>query len=123
MHKTLFALALIAIAGATTGGLGSAAPAQSLPPGIAALAPSPPDGPPPDPASVARGTTLYETALNCAACHGVTGRGGPGNAPDVTRSAIAMQPDEGRALAAFLRVGRVDKGMPAVPGLTAAQAA
>jgi hypothetical protein len=34
-----------------------------------------------------------------------------------------MQPDTGRALAAFLRVGRVDKGMPAAPALTDAQAA
>jgi cytochrome c oxidase cbb3-type subunit 3 len=123
MHKTtILILAVIAIAAAADGRLGGA-PAQSPPPGIAARAPSPPDGPPPDPAAVARGTALYETTFNCAACHGVTGRGGPSNAPDVTRSAIAMQPDEGRALAAFLRVGRVDKGMPAVPALTAAQAA
>jgi cytochrome c oxidase cbb3-type subunit 3 len=124
MHKTtLLTLAVIAIAGATDGRFGGAAPRQSPPPGIAVLAPSPPDGPPPDPAAVARGTALYETTLNCAACHGVTGRGGPGNAPDVTKSALAMQPDDGRALATFLRAGRVDKGMPAVPALTAAQAA
>lgn len=122
MHKTTL-LILAVIAGAADGRLGGAAPGQSPPPGIAALAPSPPEGPPPDPAAVARGTALYETTFNCAACHGVTGRGGPGNAPDVTRSALAMQPDNGRALAAFLRTGRVDKGMPAVPALTAAQAA
>lgn len=123
MHKTtLLILAVIAIAGAADGRLGGAGPGQSPPSGIAALAPSPPDGPPPDPAAVARGTALYETTLNCAACHGVTGRGGPGNAPDVTKSALAVQPDNGRALAAFLRAGRVDKGMPAVPALTAAQA-
>jgi cytochrome c oxidase cbb3-type subunit 3 len=120
---TLLTLAVIAIAGAANGRLGGAARGQSPPPGIAALAPSPPDGPPPNPAAVARGTALYETTLNCAACHGVTGRGGPGNAPDVTKSALAMQPDNGRALAAFLRTGRIDKGMPAVMPLTAAQAA
>jgi cytochrome c oxidase cbb3-type subunit 3 len=120
MHKTtLLILAVIAIAGAAAGRLGGAGQV----PGIATLAPSPPDGPPPDPAAVARGTVLYETTLNCAACHGVTGRGGPGNAPDVTRSALAMQFDNGAALASFLRAGRVDKGMPAVPALTAAQAA
>ena len=56
----------------------------SLPSGITALAPSPPSGIPPDPASVARGTVLYETTLACAPCHGLTGRGGPSNAPDVT---------------------------------------
>ena len=87
---------------------------QSLPSGVTALAPSPPAGPPPDPAAVARGTVVYETTLNCAACHGITGRGGPNNAPDLTRSALAMQPDGGRGLAAFLRVGRPDKGMPPV---------
>lgn len=125
MHRrTLLTVAVIAaMAGAADGRLRGAAPGQSTPPGIAALAPSPPDGPPPDPAAVARGTVLYETTLNCAACHGVTGRGGPANAPDVTKSALAMQPDNGRALAAFLRAGRVEKGMPAVPALTAAQAA
>jgi cytochrome c oxidase cbb3-type subunit 3 len=88
--------------------------AASLPSGITALAPSPPAGAPPDPAAVARGTVLYETTLACAPCHGLTGRGGPGNAPDLTRSALAMQPDGGPALAAFLRVGRPDKGMPPV---------
>ena len=68
---------------------------ESLPSGITALAPSPPDGAPPDAASVARGTVLYETRLNCAPCHGLTGRGGPNNSPDLTRSALAMQPDGG----------------------------
>jgi cytochrome c oxidase cbb3-type subunit 3 len=122
-RTTVLTLAVIAAVAGAEGRIGVAARGQSPPAGITALAPSPPDGPPPDPVAVARGTTLYETTLNCAACHGVTGRGGPGNAPDVTRSALAMQPDNGRALAAFLRVGRVDKGMPAVPALTEAQAA
>ncbi len=123
MHRTtILILAVIALAPADGRG-GSAASRQSPPQGIAALAASPPDGPPPDPAAVARGTILYDTTFNCAACHGATGRGGPGNAPDVTRSALAMQPDNGRALAAFLRSGRVEKGMPAVPALTAEQAA
>ena len=90
MHKTtLFTLAVIALAVAADGRVGGTAPGQSPPQGIAALAPSPPDGPPPDPAAVARGAALYDTTLNCAACHGVTGRGGPGNAPDVTKSALA----------------------------------
>jgi cytochrome c oxidase cbb3-type subunit 3 len=88
--------------------------APSLPSGVEALAPSPPLGPPPDAAAVARGTVLYERTFNCAACHGLTGRGGPSNAPDVTLSALAMQPDNGSALAAFIRVGRPDKGMPPI---------
>jgi cytochrome c oxidase cbb3-type subunit 3 len=87
---------------------------QSLPSGIAALAPSPPTGAQPDPTAVVRGTVLYEKTLNCASCHGTTGRGGPSNAPDVTMSALAMEPDNGRGLAAFLQVGRPDKGMPPI---------
>ena len=80
--------------------------------------------PPPDAASVARGTALYETRLSCAPCHGLTGRGGPNNSPDLTRSALAMQPDGGQRLSAFLRVGRPDKGMPPVPApLTEQEAA
>ena len=89
---------------------------ESLPSGISALAPSPPAGAPPDAASVARGTVLYETRLNCAPCHGLTGRGGPNNSPDLTRSALAMQPDGGRGLAAFLRLGRPEQGMPPIAG-------
>ncbi len=97
-------------------------PGASLPSGITELAPSPPSGSPPDPGAVTRGTVLYETSLGCAACHGLTGRGGPNNSPDLTRSAIAMAPDEGLRLGAFLRTGRPDKGMPPVAGtLTASQ--
>lgn len=124
MHKTTpLIFAVLALTGVWGGPRGAASPGQAPAQGITVLAPSPPEGPPPDPAAVARGTALYEITLNCAACHGATGRGGPGNAPDVTKSALAMQPDNGRALAAFLRVGRVQKGMPAIGTLTDLQAA
>jgi len=83
-------------------------------PNVQVSAPSPPTGPQPDPAAVARGTVLYEKILNCAACHGLTGRGGPSNGSDLTLSALAMQSDNGLALAAFIRVGRPEKGMPPV---------
>ena len=109
------AIGSILLAATVAARQGQAPPrAESLPSGIAALAPSPPEGPPPDAAAVARGTALFEATLNCAPCHGTTGRGGPNNAPDLTRSAIAMAPDGGRALAAFLRVGRPERGMPPV---------
>jgi cytochrome c oxidase cbb3-type subunit 3 len=108
-------IALSAVVGVAAGQQGAA---PSLPSGITELAPSPPAGTPPDNAAVARGTRLYEVVGNCAACHGLTGRGGPGNAPDLTRSALAMATDAGRALGVLLRVGRPDKGMPPVPGLT-----
>jgi cytochrome c oxidase cbb3-type subunit III len=83
-----------------------------------------PAGPTPDPAAIARGTVLYEVTLNCAACHGLSGRGGPNNTPDLTASALAIQADGGRGLAAFLQVGRPERGMPPVPvPLTESQAA
>jgi cytochrome c oxidase cbb3-type subunit III len=83
-----------------------------------------PAGPPPDPAAIVRGMLLYEVTFNCAACHGRSGRGGPNNAPDLTASAMAIQPDGGRGLAAFLQVGRPERGMPPVPvPLTESQAA
>ena len=63
--------------------------AESLPSGITALAPSPPSGAPPDAASVARGTVLYETRLGCAPCHGLTGRGGPPRPPGPRPAAAA----------------------------------
>jgi len=85
----------------------------SLPSGITALAPSPPTGPRPDLEAVTRGDDLY-TRLNCTACHGASGLGGPGGAPDLTKSALAMAADSGRSLARFLQVGRPDKGMPPV---------
>ena len=95
----------------------------SLPSGITALAPSPPSGPQPDLEAVARGDDVY-TRLNCTACHGAGGRGGPGGAPDLTKSALAMAPDNGRGLAGFLQVGRPEKGMPPVSvPLTEQQAA
>ena len=111
----------LAVAGAVLLAQGGPPGVESLPSGITALAPTPPAGAPPDTTAVARGTVLYERTLNCAACHGLTGRGGPNNSPDVTKSALAMAPDGGRGLAAFLRVGRPDKGMPPAPAVLSDQ--
>jgi cytochrome c oxidase cbb3-type subunit 3 len=72
-------------------------------------------------ASVARGEALYNQ-LGCVACHGVAGQGGTNNAPDLGRSTLAQISDGGMTLQAFLNVGRPERGMPASPGLTTAQA-
>lgn len=67
--------------------------------------------PPPDPAAVARGRqTFTET---CTACHGADAHGGAFGGSDLAQSAIAVANDGGRALAAFLKVGRPDQRMPA----------
>jgi cytochrome c oxidase cbb3-type subunit 3 len=64
----------------------------------------------PDPAAVARGRQSFTT--NCAACHGVEGRGGGEGATDRTRSSIATAADGGAQLAAFLKTGRPERRMP-----------
>ena len=98
--------------------------AESLPSGITALAPSPPTG-----ATTGRRVCCArdralrnETELRPLSWADRTWRAE--QSPDLTRSALAMQPDGGQRLSAFLRVGRPDKGMPPVPApLTEQEAA
>jgi mono/diheme cytochrome c family protein len=63
------------------------------------------------PPSAARGRQTFAT--NCAACHGPDGRGGVEGATDLTRSPIVLPDDGGMQLAAFLKVGRPERRMPA----------
>jgi mono/diheme cytochrome c family protein len=73
---------------------------------------------PPDPAVLERARGLY--AINCAFCHGSEARGGE-TGPNLLRSAIVLDDQDGDHLLPFLRVGRPDKGMPARPDLTERQ--
>src|SRR5262245_12822373 len=59
--------------------------------------------------AVDRGRELL--IAQCGFCHGSNARGGQ-SGPDLTRSAIVQDDDEGRQLGAFLRIGRPDQGMP-----------
>ena len=102
----------LAMAGAFLLAQGGSPVVESLPSGITAPAPTPPAGAPPDTTAVARGTVLYEPTLNCAACHGLTGRGGTTNSPDLTKSALAMAPDGGRGLAASCAWGAPTRACP-----------
>jgi cytochrome c oxidase cbb3-type subunit 3 len=61
-------------------------------------------------AAVDRGREILVT--QCGFCHGSNARGGSGG-PDLTRSELVQSDEGGRELAAFLRNGRPDKGMPA----------
>jgi cytochrome c oxidase cbb3-type subunit 3 len=70
-----------------------------------------------DPAAVARGNKAY--LGNCAGCHGVAAKGGPG-APDLIRSVLVLDDEKGILIAPVLREGRPDQGMPK-PNLTEAQ--
>jgi len=75
---------------------------------IQAQPPQPPE-PQFDPAAVERGQQLL--ASQCGFCHGSTGRGAA-SGPDLTRSELVQNDDNGTQLGAFLAVGRPDRGMP-----------
>src|SRR5579871_6311523 len=62
-----------------------------------------------DPAAVDRGGKVFAT--QCAGCHGVTARGGPG-APDLLRSVLVLDDEKGILIAPVIRDGRPDQGMP-----------
>ena len=66
-------------------------------------------GPPGDTAAVERGRALLSE--QCGFCHGANARGGSGG-PDLTRSALVQEDENGTQLGEFLRVGRPDRGMP-----------
>jgi cytochrome c oxidase cbb3-type subunit 3 len=66
--------------------------------------------PQPGPGAAARGRQLFAT--NCTACHGPDGRGGADPTADLSRSAIALAPDGGAGLRAFMKVGRPERRMP-----------
>jgi cytochrome c oxidase cbb3-type subunit 3 len=58
-------------------------------------------------------------AANCGFCHGRDAAGGAGGS-DLTRSTVVAADVSGDAIAAVVRDGRADAGMPAFPTLTAA---
>ncbi|HEY7388582.1 MAG TPA: c-type cytochrome [Bryobacteraceae bacterium] len=65
---------------------------------------------PGDPASIARGKTLYDT--NCSFCHGEDARGGAQGGPNLIRSDIILRDQKGELLAPVVQNGRPDAGMP-----------
>ena len=62
--------------------------------------------PPTDPAAVERGQRLH--VQECGFCHGANARGGSGG-PDLTRSALVQNDENGKQLGEFLQVGRPDR--------------
>ena len=76
-------------------------------------------GPPVDPVAAARGGEIY--GPRCAACHGADARGGE-TGSDLGRSTMIAEDVGGDVLMPFLRVGRPERGMPAFPTLSAAEA-
>jgi mono/diheme cytochrome c family protein len=74
-----------------------------------ASAQQPPAAPGFDPAAVERGQQLL--TAECGFCHGSNARGGA-QGPDLTRSPLVQDDENGKQLGEFLRVGRPDRGMP-----------
>ena len=65
--------------------------------------------PPGNPAAAERGRDIL--VQQCGFCHGANARGGSGG-PDLTRSALVQEDENGKQLGELLRMGRPDLGMP-----------
>jgi len=91
-------------------------PAPAAPPQAPPERPAPPvrqterpEEPQFDEAAVARGRELQ--VARCGFCHGSNARGGA-SGPDLTRSAMVQEDENGKQLGDFLRVGRPERNMP-----------
>src|SRR5262245_48252270 len=73
-----------------------------------------------DPAAIERAKAVY--VPNCGFCHGADARGAT-QGPDLARSLLVYNDQNGAQIGALIRTGRADKGMPAFPNLSDAQIA
>jgi cytochrome c oxidase cbb3-type subunit 3 len=65
---------------------------------------------------IARGQALY--GVNCQFCHGSDARGGEGG-PNLLRSELVLNDQNGELIAPVVQNGRIDQGMPKFPMTTA----
>ena len=65
--------------------------------------------PPGDPAAIVRGKQVF--SVNCGFCHGSDARGGEGG-PNLLRSPIVLNDQNGELMSAIVLNGRVARGMP-----------
>jgi cytochrome c oxidase cbb3-type subunit 3 len=68
--------------------------------------------PPADPALVERGRSLYE--IECRNCHGPDLRGGEAGGPNLLRSPVVLNDRDGELLLPVIHGSRKDQGMPAI---------
>ena len=68
-----------------------------------------PTRPPADPAVVQKGRQIF--SANCSFCHGSDARGGEGG-PNLIRSELVLDDQNGEKIEVVVKNGRVDKGMP-----------
>ena len=71
----------------------------------------------PDPKMAAEGQKIF--APTCGFCHGADARGASG--PDLLRSAVVLDDNQGELIGQTVHQGRPAKGMPAFPSLTEEQ--
>lgn len=126
MHRVRLVLfALLGLGAAALAAQQSPSPAQEPGPTQATpQAPSPPPATPPvrvpgwggyrvrppaDPGVVARGRQIF--SANCSFCHGSDARGGEGG-PNLIRSELVLDDNNGELITPVVQNGRLDKGMP-----------
>lgn len=93
------------------GGRGAVAPPATAQTGRAATFPAQ-QRPPGDPEVIARGKTLF--GINCAGCHGPDARGGDAGGPNLLRSQLVLDDQNGEKIGEVMRTGKQDgdKVMP-----------
>jgi cytochrome c oxidase cbb3-type subunit 3 len=69
--------------------------------------------PPGDPAQIAHGKALF--AVSCVSCHGADLRGGDLGGPNLLRSQVALSDRNGELILPIIQGSRQDEGMPAIP--------
>jgi cytochrome c oxidase cbb3-type subunit III len=83
--------------------------APARPPANPLFTPAYPTRPPADPAVVQRGRQIF--SANCSFCHGSDARGGEGG-PNLIRSQLVLDDQNGELITTVVQNGRPDKGMP-----------
>ena len=68
--------------------------------------------PPGDPAAIARGNTVY--GIECRSCHGGDLRGGDLGGPNLLRSQVVLNDQEGELIHPIIAGSRQAQGMPAI---------
>ena len=68
--------------------------------------------PPGDPAQIERGKTLY--GISCTGCHGADLRGGDLGGPNLLRSQVALSDQDSELILPIIQGSRQNSGMPAI---------
>ena len=71
--------------------------------------------PPGDPALIARGRNIYD--ISCRSCHGADLRGGDLGGPNLLRSQLVLNDQQGELMRPVIREGRSTPGISAMPPL------